>query len=76
MTALKTDPIFAPEAQEVFVLGERVFVTETYIAIGKGAEGVYRGHLEERYAVVDFDTPSGEPYRLTVPFDILRNLYR
>lgn len=76
---LNTEPIFAPEAQETFVEGCRVFVTTSahaHTGIGEGAEGTYRGHLRERLAVIDFDTPSGEPYRASLPFDAIKNLYR
>lgn len=75
---LRAEPIFAPEAQETFTAGSRVYVIVgvVHTGIGEGAEGTYRGHLRERLAVIDFDTPSGEPYRASIPFDAVRNLYR
>lgn len=76
MKTLNTDPIFAPEAQEVFVPGERVFLTRAVPDANEGAEATYAGHLNERLAVLDFDTPSGEPFRVSVPFDSVKNLYR
>lgn len=73
-----TDPHFSSEAQETFTKGSRVYVTaEPNVArpVGKGAEGEYVGRYG-RLAVVDFDTPSGEPWRLALDFDSIRNLYR
>lgn len=70
------DPHFASEAQEAFTAGARVYLVADTLAVKAGAEGAYVGRFGSA-AVVDFDTPSGEPYRVgDVPFDCLRNLYR
>lgn len=78
MTAvLDVEPHFASEAQETFTVGSRVFAVEPTVIVGKGAEGVYVGRVGEYGgAVVDWDTPSGEPYRETADFGRIRNLYR
>lgn len=73
---LDTDPIFASEAQETFTPGSRVYLIADVPVCKAGGEGVYAGHLRERLAVIDLDTPSGEPYRISVGFDLVRNLYR
>jgi hypothetical protein len=73
---LNTDPHFAPEAQESFVPGGRVFAVSNTTNVREGAEGIYRGHLNKRVAVVDWDTPSGEGFREAVGFDVIKNLYR
>lgn len=65
-----TDPYFAPEAQEVFAPGERVFTPSRPIR-HDDAEGTYLGH-RDGVAIVDFDD-SGIQH---VSFDSLRNLYR
>ena len=76
MTKLDTGPLFASEAQEMFSPGDRVYLVDGYGPVGEGAEGMYAGHLRERLAVVDFDTPSGEPFRVAVPFNHVRQVYR
>lgn len=75
MTALNTDPVFESEAQEVFTPGCRVFTVDDTTNLGKGADGTYVGKYGG-VAVVDWDTPSGEPFRSTAPFTAIRNLYR
>lgn len=74
-TLLNTDPVFESEAQEVFAPGCRVYVVEPTTNLGKGTEGTYVGKVYG-VACVDWDTPSGEPYRSTAPFSAIRNLYR
>lgn len=80
MTTPNTDPIFASEAQEVFSPEDRVYLAEksenSATPLAEGTEGTYRGHIRERLAVVDWDTPSGEPFRVSVPFAEIRQLYR
>lgn len=73
---MNTEPIFAPEAQETFTADCRVFAIENTQTVKEGAEGVYRGHLDERLAVIDWDTPSGRGFREAVSFDRIKNLYR
>ena len=73
---LSTDPLFAEEAQEVFTVGARVFLLDATPDLGEGAEGTYVGHLRERVAVVDWDTNAETPYRASVSFRYVRNLYR
>lgn len=73
--AMNTEPLFAPEAQESFSPGDRVYLIYDSGELGEGAEGTYQGHLGERTAVIDFDTPSGKPYRLAVHFANVRQLY-
>lgn len=78
MTALDLDPHFSSEAQETFTVGSRVFTViepTSTVPLGKGTEGVYAGRFGN-LAVIDFDTPSGEPWRLSLSFDAIRNLYR
>jgi hypothetical protein len=76
MSELCTDPIFSSEAQETFTVGSDVYLTKDQPSLPQGAEGVYAGHLRERLAVIDFATPSGTAYRISVPFDAVKNLYR
>lgn len=75
---LNIEPIFAAAAQESFAPSDRVFAVAAvhHVGIGEGAEGTYLGHLNEMQAVVDWDTPSGEPYRASLPFDAIRQLYK
>lgn len=75
MTSLDTDPFFASEAQETFTAGSRIFAVADTHVVKRGAEGVYLGRTAHG-ALVGWDTPSGEPYRESVPFAALRNLYR
>jgi hypothetical protein len=74
--SLDLGPLFAPEAQEVFTADCRVYLVGATVDVGAGAEGTYRGNLQGSLAVIDFDTPSGEPFRCSVPFDLVRSLYR
>lgn len=77
MTALDNSPFFSSEAQEAFTEGCRVFLVADTPILKEGAEGTYAGHVQHaRLAVIDWDTPSGKPYRVAVPFDALKNLYR
>lgn len=71
-----TDPHFASEAQEVFTEGGRIFAVAATHATREGGEGVYEGRLDDRRAVVRWDTPDGSGYRETVSFGAIRNLYR
>lgn len=74
---LNTDPIFASEAQESFTPAQRVFAIEDTLTVTKGAEGTYRGSVQnDRMAVIDWDTPSGEGFREAVPFAQIKSLYR
>jgi hypothetical protein len=75
MSGLDTDPVFAPEAQEVFTEGCRVFVIADTYCVREGSEGSYEGHWRNG-AVVRWDTPDGNGYRETVPFASIKNLYR
>ena len=74
-TALNTEPLFSPEAQEVFTPGDRVYLISDTTNLNEGTEGTYLGRLSHE-AIVDWDTPSGEPYRSGVPFEAVRQLYR
>lgn len=67
---VNTDPHFSAEAQETFVVGERVFTPSRPIK-HDDAEGVYLGQ-RDGVAVVDFDDTGIQH----VAFDNLRNLYR
>lgn len=76
-----TDPHFAPEAQEVFTTGERVFLKvagtySTYGPLSNGSEGAYVGRHRTLGAVCLWDTPDGQGMVVTVPFEMVRNLYR
>lgn len=73
--AFTADPHFSSEAQEVFTAGCRVYTVSATINLGEGTEGTYVGRLGHE-AIVDWDTPSGEPFRSGAPFDAIRNLYR
>jgi hypothetical protein len=74
---LDTNPYFSDEAQEVFTVNCDVYVKTAvpHTGLPEGAEGVYRGRFN-RSAVIDFKTPSGNPYRVALSFDSIRNLYR
>lgn len=76
MATLDTTPHFASEAQEMFTAGDRIYTPDGTTVAGEGTEGAYIGRLDDRRAVVEWDTPSGEPYRETVRFDAIRQLYR
>lgn len=74
---MKTEPVFASEAQESFVPAQRVFAIEDTHTVTKGAEGTYRGSIQnDRLAVVDWDTPNGGSFRESVPFGKIKSLYR
>jgi hypothetical protein len=72
---LDTEPYFDAESQEVRTEGERVYLIEDTTVAHEGSEGVYLGRSGHG-ALVGLDTPSGEPYKVTLPFASLRSLYR
>jgi hypothetical protein len=74
-TKLDTEPYFSDEAQEVFTEKCRVFTPKGTLVVRESGKGTYLGRTRHG-ALVAWDTPDGNGYRESVPFNTIKNLYR